>query len=137
MTPGPRPKPPLQLVREGNPGHQKVRDTVVVPPADLEEPDWLETWPATRDKDRQAVNARCREVARREWRRVVPVLKVAAGLGAVDMVTLHDYCVTVAQIDECNRDLARRGMQVQGERGWQKNGSTTVVAQLRGQLARY
>ena len=132
-----RPKSHLAVVREGNPGHQKTRDPVIVPDAELPEPEWLETWPATRDKAQQRVNARCREVARREWRRVVPVLKVAAGLGAVDATTLHDYCVCVATLDQCNRDIATRGMLIEGERGWQKNGSTTVAAQMRTQLARY
>ena len=137
MKPGPRPTPALQLVREGNPGHQKVRESVVIPPDELPEPEWLETWPAVRDKDLQKVNARCREVARREWRRVVPVLKIAAGLGAVDAMVLLDYCVCVAILDQCNRDIATRGLLIEGERGWQKNGATTVAAQMRTQLARY
>ena len=137
MPRGPRPKPALMVVRDGNPGHQKIRESVIVPPDELPEPEWLETWPATRDTVQQRVNARAREVARREWRRVVPVLKVAAGLGAVDMVTLHDYCVCVAQLDACNRDIAARGFLIEGERGWQKNGSTTIAGQLRTQLKAY
>ena len=134
---GNRPRPALQVVREGNPGHRPVRQSVVIPPDDLPEPEWLDTWPATRDKAQQRVNARAREVARREWRRVVPVLKVAAGLGAVDATILHDYCVCVARLDEAERDISTRGALVQGERGWQKNGYTTIAAQLRTQLARY
>lgn len=133
MKPGPRPRPALQVVREGG----TPPPSVVIPPDELPEPDWLETWPATRDKAQQRVNARGREVARREWRRVVPVLKRAAGLGAVDATILHDYCVCVARLDEAERDISTRGALVLGERGWQKNGYTTIAAQLRSQLARY
>ncbi|GGM04846.1 hypothetical protein GCM10010099_21200 [Streptomyces cinereus] len=135
---GPRPKPPLQVVREGNPGRRPVREGVRLPPSDLEEPDWLETFPAIRgDEGQRAINARCREIARREWRRVVPVLKYTAGLAEVDTQTVMDYCVCVARIDQCEREISRNGLLIQGERGWQKNGATTVAGQYRQQLARY
>src|SRR5688572_20618928 len=97
-----RPKPALQVVREGNPGHRPIREAVVVPPAELPEPDWLQWWPAVRnDPERRDANARAREVARREWRRVVPVLERSAGLGALDANILAEYCICVARIDEC------------------------------------
>jgi P27 family predicted phage terminase small subunit len=132
-----RPKPALQVVREGNPGHRPIPESVVIPPAELDEPDWQDVWPPVTDKAQQAVNRRAREVARKEWRRVVPVLKNSAGLGAVDAMILADYCICVARIDECERDISRRGMLIEGERGWQKNGATTVAGQYRTQLARY
>lgn len=135
--PGPKPKPALTVVREGNPGKNPVREGVSLPPALLDEPAWLDIWPAVRDKTQQNVNRRAREVARREWNRVVPVLRHTAGLAAVDATILTDYCIAVARIDECERDISRRGMLIEGERGWQKNGSTTVAAQYRTQLARY
>lgn len=136
-TPGPAPKPYLQVVREGNPGKTSRDPGVVLPPSDLAEPDWLETFPAVRDKDAQAVNRRAREVARREWRRVAPVLKHSAGLADVDANLLHDYCVCVARIDQCERSLSRDGLLLLGERGWQKNGATTIVGQYRTQLRAY
>lgn len=132
-----RKRPPLMVVREGNPGHRPIKEGVKLPPADLEEPNWLDTWPAATDKDQQAINRRAREVARREWRRVVPVLRHTAGLAAVDVTILTDYCICVARIDECERDISRRGMLLEGERGWQKNGSTTVAGQYRTQLKAY
>ncbi|MEU9495425.1 phage terminase small subunit P27 family [Streptomyces sp. NPDC052071] len=133
-----RPKPPLQVVREGNPGRRPVKEGVKLPPSDLTEPNWLDTFPTVRGDDGQrAINTRCREIARREWRRVVPVLKVTAGLADVDTQTVMDYCVCVARIDQCERDISLRGLLMQGERGWQKNGATTVVGQYRQQLARY
>ncbi|MEU4967786.1 phage terminase small subunit P27 family [Streptomyces smyrnaeus] len=135
---GPRPKPPLQVVREGNPGKRPVREGVKLPPSELAEPDWLQTFPTVRGDDRlRSINTRCREVARREWRRVVPVLKLTAGLAEVDTQTVMDYCVCVARIDQCEREISQNGLLMKGERGWMKNGATTVVGQYRQQLARY
>lgn len=109
----------------------------MLPPADLEEPDFSEPFPTVPDIELQTVNRRAREVARREWRRVAPVLKHSAGLAEVDTEILRDYCICVARIDQCERDISMRGMLLEGERGWQKNGSTTVVAQYRSQLKTY
>lgn len=133
-----RKKPFLQVVREGNPGKGKLDPGLQLPAADLAEPDWLDTFPAIRgDKPALDVNKRAREVARREWRRVVPVLKHAVGLAEVDAQLLHDYCVCVARVDQCERDLSTRGLLVLGERGWQKNGAATIVSQYRAQLKVY
>ncbi|MET0416411.1 MAG: phage terminase small subunit P27 family [Actinoplanes sp.] len=136
-VPGPAPKPYLQVVREGNPAKRAVEPGVVLPAADLAEPDWLETFPAVREKTIQAANKRAREVARREWRRVVPVLKASAGLAEVDAQLVHDYCVCVARVDQCERELSTNGLLMPGERGWQKNGATTIVGQYRTQLRAY
>ena len=125
------------MVREGNPSKTPIREGVKLPPVDLDEPNWLDVWPAVRDRAQQSINRRAREVARREWRRVVPVLEKTAGLGTVDVTVLTDYCICVARIDECERDISRRGMLIEGERGWQKNGSTTVAGQYRTQLRAY
>ncbi|MBQ1064489.1 phage terminase small subunit P27 family [Micromonospora sp. C41] len=127
----------MQVVREGNPGKRPVPESVKLPPADLDEPDWTDVFPVVRDKNLQALNRRAREVARREWRRIVPVLKHAVGLAAVDATLLHDYCLCVARIDQCERDLSTRGLLMEGERGWQKNGATTIVSQYRAQLKVY
>lgn len=134
---GPRPKPRLQIVREGNPGKRPVREGVKLPPSPLAEPNWLDLFPTVSDMDQRGINTRCREIARREWRRVVPVLKLSAGLTDVDTQTVTDYCVCVARIDQCERQISMDGLLMQGERGWQKNGATTVVGQYRQQLARY
>lgn len=132
-----RKKPALQVVREGNPGHRAVKEGLKLPPAELAEPDWKETFPVVADKDLQAVNRRAREVARREWRRVVPVLRFTAGLAEVDVAALQDYCVCVARINQCEREISQRGMLMEGERGWQKNGATTIVSQYRAQYKIY
>jgi P27 family predicted phage terminase small subunit len=130
-------KPILQVIREGNPSHRPIPDAVTVPPGELEEPDWSEPFPTVPDVDLQKINRRAREVARREWSRVAPVLKMSAGLADIDTEILRDYCICVARIDQCERDISTRGMLIEGERGWQKNGSTTVVSQYRAQLKTY
>jgi P27 family predicted phage terminase small subunit len=123
-------KPFLEVVREGNPGHRPVEPGLLLPLAELEEPDWAETFPVTEGPE-SAVNERLRLVARREWRRIVPVLKHTAGLAAVDAAALHEYCVVVARIDQCERALSIDGLLMQTERGWTKNGAATIVSQYR------
>jgi P27 family predicted phage terminase small subunit len=127
-----RKKPALQVVREGNPGKRPVQEGLKLPPAELVEPEWAETFEGV-----DAENSRCRTVARREWRRVVPVLKFTAGLAEVDLAALQDYCVCVARIDQCERELSRNGLLMQGERGMMKNGATTIVSQYRAQYKIY
>lgn len=132
-----RKKPHLQVVREGNPGKRAVEPGLQLPPAELVEPDWSEIFPDNEDETLAVLNARCREVAAREWARIVPVLKHAAGIAAVDFTALHDYCVCVARIDQCEQAISRNGMLMLGERGWQKNGATTIVSQYRAQYKIY
>ncbi|BAJ30080.1 MULTISPECIES: hypothetical protein [Kitasatospora] len=42
---------------------------------------WREIFKDAPATEKQQANIRCREVASAEWRRIVPVLEVAAGLG--------------------------------------------------------
>ncbi|MFR9727407.1 phage terminase small subunit P27 family [Streptomyces sp. MS19] len=72
-----------------------------------------------------------------EWRRIVPILEIAAGIGEVDYSTVKDTCVCVARIDQAERDLSARGLIVTAERGTVKNGAATIAGQYRAQLARY
>lgn len=74
---------------------------------------------------------RARKVARETWRRIVAILDAEGLLTELDGDVLAELCRTVARIDQCERDLARNGLWVQGERGAQKNPCTTVVNQLR------
>ncbi|WP_052856505.1 MULTISPECIES: phage terminase small subunit P27 family [Streptomyces] len=124
-------------MREGNPSKTTIREGVIVPRAILAEPDWSEVFKSSPDPAVEAANLRCREVASAEWRRVVPVLEVSAGIGEVDYATVKDLCVCVARIDQAERDLSERGLMVTAERGTVKNGAATIAAQYRTQLARY
>ncbi|MES9559809.1 MULTISPECIES: phage terminase small subunit P27 family [unclassified Streptomyces] len=132
-----RKKPALQVIREGNPGKRPVPQSAAVPPSELNEPDWRETFNSVSDPEQELVNSRCRAVASREWRRVVPALRIAVGLGEVDTAVLKDYCISTARIDQCERELSENGLLIRGERGWQKNGATTIAGQYRSQLSRY
>lgn len=85
-------------------------------------------------KRAQDDNRRARQVARDEWRRIVPRLTHQGLVALVDRTILVDHCLVVAQIDQANRDLALRGIWVQGERGAVKNPSLTAVNGLRSQL---
>lgn len=85
-------------------------------------------------KRMQDENRRAREVARREWRRIVPVLDAKGLLAAVDATVLVEHSLVVARIDQCERDISKHGMWTKGERGAVKNPCTTALNQLRTQL---
>lgn len=160
--PGPGRRPALQVVREGNPGHRPLRSGLQLAPSPPAEPEWrawfpdLEVPPAdplavglAEDGDEEAAAAVrrrhaaaaahaelvwVRDVARREWRRIVPVLAAQRLLSVVDRATLADHCVVVARIAQAERDISRRGLWVDGERGAVKNPSVTAVNQYRTML---
>ncbi|MEV7119894.1 phage terminase small subunit P27 family [Kitasatospora griseola] len=132
-----RPKPAATRAREGNPSKTEIKEGVIVPRAILAEPDWRDVFKDSPTVETQEANIRCREVASAEWRRIVPILEVAAGLGEVDHTAVMDLCVCVARIDQAERDLSTRGLMVTAERGTVKNGAATIAAQYRSQLARY
>ncbi len=132
-----RPRPAIQRAREGNPSKTAITEGVVVPRAILTEPNWSDVFTHSSDSVVASANARCRAVASEEWRRIVPILEVAAGIGDVDHTTVKDLCVCVARIDQAERDLSERGLMVTAERGTVKNGAATIATQYRGQLARY
>lgn len=53
--PGPASRPALAVVREGNPGHRPVPDSVTLPPADnFPEPDWAKELPEAKAPRRPA-----------------------------------------------------------------------------------
>jgi P27 family predicted phage terminase small subunit len=123
-TPGRKPKPTLQVVKEGNPGKRPVRDSAVLPPSALVEPDW----PDTLDE------SLCDEAARL-WRKLAPTLARSVGLVGEQQFTLEDYVVTVVRIRQGERSISRDGMIVPGMMGGTvKNPWTTVLNQYRSHL---
>ncbi|OEV34551.1 terminase [Kitasatospora aureofaciens] len=110
---------------------------MIVPRAILAEPNWRDIFKDSPTAQTQEANIRCRKVASAEWRRIVPILEFAAGLGEVDHTTVKDLCVCVARIDQAERDLSERGLMVTAERGTVKNGAATIATQYRSQLSRY
>lgn len=131
MPPGPKPKPALQVVREGNPGKRPVRDSVVLPPSALREPDWNELLPG-----RGAELVRARKVAADLWVKLAPTLARSVGLVGEQQDVLVDYCVTRARIVQGERALSKDGVVVTTERGMVKNPWTTILNQLRPHFLR-
>lgn len=164
-VPGRKPKPSLQVVREGNPGHRPVREGAKVPPSELVAPDWVTFFPdlrvgrkprAPRGADEAELQeykeevaawlrlklaaeaaAAGRDAAAREWDRVMPVLVHAIGLTGVDRSVAVDYCVCVARLEWCELRLSVEGLVVMGQRGPCRNPLTTVASQYRTQLKAY
>lgn len=165
--PGPAPRPPLQVVREGNPSKRPVREGVKMPLVEhLAEPEWLDLFPDEKvpqrprkpkdvgdekamDRYLSALYAwqrladaiessnRCRVKAQTEWRRVVPLLARTAGLADVDRTVVLDYCIATARLWECERRISVEGLVVMGQRGECRNPLTTVASQYRTQLKAY
>lgn len=135
---GPARKPNLQIIREGNPGqHSKERleRGLRLPPAAPPEPDWSERFGAVAGDRRLTVEARrARERARREWRLVVPVLDAMGMLANVDATILEDWCTLVARLDQCERDVTRRGL-ILAETGV-RNPATIVAQGIRQRMGR-
>jgi P27 family predicted phage terminase small subunit len=123
---GPAPRPALAVLREGNPGHRPVKETLVWPPSALREPDWDDLLPGPR-----AEQERVRATAAELWRRVAPALVGAAGLVGEQQEVLVDYCVVYSRIVQGERALSREGIVVITERGRVKNPWTTIVGQYR------
>lgn len=122
-TPGRKPKPTLQVVKEGNPGKRPVRDSAKLPPSALIEPDWSE------------LEERVADESAALWRKLAPTLSRAVGLVGEQQVTLEEYCVTVARIRQGERALSSEGMVVPGAMGGVvKNPWTTVLNQYRSHL---
>jgi P27 family predicted phage terminase small subunit len=120
---GPKPKPNLAVVREGNPGKRTLKDSAKLPPSALVEPDWSEF------EERVAADASVL------WRRLAPTLARAVGLVGEQQVTLEEYCVTVARIRQGERVLSAEGMVLAGAMGGVvKNPWTTVLNQYRAHL---
>lgn len=117
-------KPALAVVREGNPGKRAVKDSVVMPPSALIEPDWSELLPEA------GVT-----VAAKMWAKLAPTLAMSAGLVAEQQEVLVDYCLTWARIVENESAMTREGMLVEGVMGGlNKNPRTTVLNQYRAHM---
>lgn len=128
-TVGRKPKPNLQVVKEGNPGRRPLKDSVVMPPSALREPEWLDWFPG-KAKDM----TRARSTATMLWRKLAPTLARSVGLVGEQQETLVEYCVTYARIEQGERALSIEGMVVTTERGQVKNAWTTILNGYRSHL---
>jgi P27 family predicted phage terminase small subunit len=127
--PGTKPKPTLQVVREGNPGKRVVADNVVLPPSSLVEPTWSELFIGKRTEA-----LRARKTASTLWQKLAPTLSRSAGLVAEQQEVLVDFCVTWARIEQGERAISRDGMIQTTERGYIRNPWSTVLNQYRAHM---
>jgi P27 family predicted phage terminase small subunit len=128
-TVGRKPKPALQVVREGNPGKRPLKDSVKFSPSDLHEPEWSD-WFDGSDDDL----SRARGTASRLWRKLAPTLSRSVGLVGEQQETLVEYCVTYARIEQGERALSQQGVVVMTERGQVKNAWTSILNAYRAHL---
>lgn len=129
MPRGRKPRPVLQVIREGNPGHRTVADPVTLPPTALAEPPWSELLPGDSPDAK-----RVRLTASALWARTAPTLSRSMGLVAAQQDALVDYCVTRARIEQGERALSRDGVVVdagRADRGSVRHPWTTVLNQYR------
>lgn len=101
---GPKPKPALSVVREGNPGHRKPRKAVNPPPGTPKEPDWAALEPAGEHSEDQAARVRTR--AREVWRVTTAQLAPLGQLALADETAIRDFALTAARLEEVERQAA-------------------------------
>lgn len=72
------------------------------------------------------------------WREVVPKLVKAGMVNELDKGALSDMCVCWARVQECEREIARDGVTVEGYRGSKvRHPSTITVKAYRESLQKY
>lgn len=126
---GRKPKPTLQVVREGNPGKRPIKDSVKFSPSDLREPEWADWFDGSSGDLRRA-----QATASGLWRKLAPTLSRSVGLVGEQQETLVEYCVTYARIEQGERALSHDGVVVMTERGQVKNAWTSVLNAYRSHL---
>jgi len=129
IKPGPKPRPALAILRDGNPGQHRLRESVVLPPSPLVEPTWAELLPGEKSEDQ-----RVQTTAATTWRKLAPTLARSVGLVGEQQEALVDYCITWARIEQGERALSRTGLLVPGRGGQVRNPWTTVLNQYRAHL---
>jgi len=127
--PGPKPRPALAVVREGNPGRRPVKEGVKLPPSVPVAPRWSEYFPGSSRPE-----LRARQTATELWDRLAPSLARSAGLVNEQREVLIDYCVTWARIQQGERALSMEGPIASTERGNVKNPWSTLLNQYRSHL---
>lgn len=109
-----RRKPTALKVLEGNPGRRPLPKNEPKPqPIAPGCPDWL---PAA---------------AIRYWNELAPRLEKLGLLTEVDGAAFADYCLCLARLEEAERDIEKRGLLVDGDRGKVKNPAAQLAREYR------
>lgn len=64
--------------------------------------------------------------ARREWKRVFPILRSRKILTIADLASLENYCVAIGQVREMERVLQAEGHTYQAESGPKRHPATAI-----------
>jgi P27 family predicted phage terminase small subunit len=94
------PKPPKLKLLQGNAGHRPISEAPSVPPAIPKPPKYLSA------------------AARREWRRIGPLLKANGLISHADREMFARWCQTVAKIAEYEQQLAKEPVTLVAQSGY-------------------
>lgn len=98
---GPAPKPRALVVLEGNPGKRPLNPLEPQPPLRRPKcPDYLD------------------ETAKREWKRLVPILEQMRVLTEADGIALGNLCQQYAMLQEAQTKLHRTGLLLKTKSGY-------------------
>jgi len=110
------------------PGQRKPKG-LTVPTGMPSEPRWWELFEYEAHKPPDVVVR-----ARRVWRRIVPQVKQTGRLAYIDADLLTDYCICVARIQQCEKEIGD-SLVVSGHRGVSgKNALITVANSYRSRV---
>lgn len=99
--PGPRPKPTKLKLLEGNPGKRPINHSEPKPEAKIPNcPSWLD------------------DVAKAEWKRVIPDLAGAGLVTTIDRSALAAYCVAFSTAKSAEEIIQREGLTFTMENGY-------------------
>lgn len=77
------------------------------------------------------------EEARAEWDRMVILLGRRGDLSELDQAGLADYCLCKVRLEQCEEDIGKRGVLIEGQRGFVKNPALQIARQYRAALQRW
>lgn len=110
--PGTKPKPTKLKMLEGNPGKRQINMNEPNPkPLVSNCPDWLS------------------DVAKKEWKRVVPELERLGLLTCVDGVALEGYCQSYARWVEAEQFMMKHGTTFKTPNGYIQQVPQVAIAQ--------
>jgi P27 family predicted phage terminase small subunit len=136
-TRGRKPKPDTVKKLQGNPGKRALKppakssEKAVKPPPKADESATSGTTPVLK------MPAGLPAAAQREWKRVVPFLEKAGVVNGYDQAALADYCLCVHRLAECEADVTKRGVLVEGERGKVKNPALQLAREYRNSIRQW
>jgi P27 family predicted phage terminase small subunit len=72
-----------------------------------------------------------------EWWRVTKLLRERGDLSELDQAGLSDYCLCRIRLEQCEADITKRGVLIEGQRGLVKNPALQLARQYRSAMAKW